>query len=120
MQDITIYYTETTIKIKVFSSFLMMTIFFVRNCIAPRILEVNERNNEKIFQNQLTKGEDRKMKKIIILSVVFTFILAGILYATYKQPDEVETVTAEQVYMNQFPDPMPNVLMVPMSGFTLH
>ncbi|GAG05675.1 unnamed protein product [marine sediment metagenome] len=120
MQNITIYYTETTIKIKVFSGCLKMSNFFVRNCTAPRILEVNERNNEKIFQNQLTKREDRKMKKIIILSVVFTFILAGVLYATYKQPDEAENVKAEQVYMNQFPDPMPNVLMVPMSGFTLH
>jgi multisubunit Na+/H+ antiporter MnhC subunit len=83
-------------------------------------LEANERNNEKIFQNQLTKKEDRKMKKIIILSVVFTFILVGVLYATYKQPGEAENVKAEQVYMNQFPDPMPQVMMHPMPGFSLH
>jgi flagellar basal body-associated protein FliL len=75
---------------------------------------------KNIVRNQLTKREERKMKKIIIISVLVTFILAGVLYATYEQPDEVETVTAEQVYMNQFPDPMPNVLMVPMSGFSVH
>ncbi len=59
------------------------------------------------------------MKKIIILSVLVTFILAGVLYATHKQPDEAENVKAEEVYMNQFPDPMPDVLMAPMSGFIL-
>ena len=60
------------------------------------------------------------MKKIIILSVVFTFILAGVLYATYKQPDEAENVKAEQVYMNQFPDPMPNVIPYPMVSFPVY
>jgi Trk-type K+ transport system membrane component len=97
-----------------------MSNFLVRNCTAPRILEVNERNNEKIFQNQLTKREDRKMKKIIILSVVFTFILAGVLYATYEQPNEVEPVTAEQVYMGQISYEMPDVIPDPMVGFPLY
>lgn len=60
------------------------------------------------------------MKKIIIISALVTFILAGVLYATYEQLDEVETVTAEQVYMNQFPVPMPQVMMGPMPLFSMH
>jgi len=60
------------------------------------------------------------MKKIIIiLSILFTFILVGGLYGTLTQPDEVETVTVEQVYMNQFPDPMPDMILHPMCGFPL-
>ncbi len=48
---------------------------------------------------QLIKREDRKMKKtIIILSVLFTLILAGVLCGTHDQPDEIEIVTAVQVY----------------------
>jgi len=55
---------------------------------------------------QLIKREGRKMKKtIIILSILFTVILAGVLYGTNQQPDEVEIVTAEQVY-DFIPDPM--------------
>ncbi len=49
-------------------------------------------------------------KTIIILSVLFTLILAGVLYGTNRQPDEVETVTADQFYMTQFPDPSPNFM----------
>lgn len=46
------------------------------------------------------------MKKIIvILSISVTLILAGVLYGTNQQTDEVETVTAEQVY-DFIPDPM--------------
>jgi hypothetical protein len=49
------------------------------------------------------------MKKIIIiLSVLLTLALAGILYGTSDQPDKEKTMTAEQVYMNQFPDPIPS------------
>ena len=59
------------------------------------------------------------MKKIIILSVVFTFILVGAIYATHEQPDKVETVTAEQTYMNHFPDPMPDVVLQSTTGFSL-
>ena len=59
-------------------------------------------------------------KTIIILSVLFTLILAGVLYGTHDQPNEVKTVTAEQVYMGQYPDPMPDVILVPMTGFPLY
>ena len=60
------------------------------------------------------------MKKIIILSVLLTVILAGVLYATYEQPVKVETVTAEQVYMGQVSYEMPDVIPDPMVGFPLH
>ena len=47
------------------------------------------------------------MKKlIIVLSVLFTLIFAGVLYGINQQSAEVETI--EQVYMNQFPDPIPS------------
>jgi hypothetical protein len=59
------------------------------------------------------------MKKIIILGVLLTFILAGVLYATYEQPDEGEPVTAEQVYMGQISYEMPDVNPDPMVGFPL-
>ena len=60
------------------------------------------------------------MKKIIIISVFVTFILAGVLYATYEQPDEVETVTAAQVYMGQVSYEMPDVIPDSMFGFPLY
>ena len=60
------------------------------------------------------------MKKIIIISVLVTFILAGVLYATYEQPDELETVTAAQVYMGHVSHEMPDVIPDPMIGFPLY
>jgi len=61
------------------------------------------------------------MKKIIIiLSILFTLVLSGVLYGKNKQPDWVKIVTAEQVYMHQFPDSMPNVMIDPMVGFSLY
>ena len=60
------------------------------------------------------------MKKIIIISVLVTFILAGVLYATYEQPDELETVTAAQVYMGHVSYEMPDVIPDPMLGFPLY
>jgi flagellar basal body-associated protein FliL len=60
------------------------------------------------------------MKKIIILSVVVTFILAGVLYATYEQPDEVETVTAARVHMGHVSYEMPEIIPDPMLGFPLY
>ena len=59
-------------------------------------------------------------KTIIILSILFTIILAGVLYGTHDQPEEVKTVTAEHVYMNQFPHQMPDVILHPMTGFPLY
>jgi len=59
------------------------------------------------------------MKKlIVILSLLFTLILAGILYGKYGQSDEVENVTAEEIYMNPYPA-MPDFIPAPMPGFPL-
>jgi len=58
------------------------------------------------------KREEKEMKKtIIILSISFTLILAGILYGKSKQPNEVETVMEDQLYMNQYPDPIPDPVL---------
>jgi len=58
-------------------------------------------------------------KTIVIFVLLFTLILAGGLYGTIDQLDEGKTVTAGQVYMSQFPDPMPDVILDPMPGFPL-
>ena len=50
-------------------------------------------------------------KMIIILSVLFTLILTGVLYGTNIRPEKVETVMVEQVYMYQFPDPIPDFML---------
>ena len=60
------------------------------------------------------------MKKIIILIAVGILILAGVLYATYEQPDEAETVTAAQVHMGDVSYEMPEVIPDPMVGFPLY
>ena len=73
----------------------------------------------KMIIKYLTKREDKIMKKlIIVLSVLFTLIFVGVLHGINQQSAEVETV--EQVYMNQFPDPMPDVSLGPMPGFVLY
>ena len=47
------------------------------------------------------------MKKLtIIISVFVTIILIGSLYGTQEQADERETVTVEQMWVSQCPDPM--------------
>ena len=52
-------------------------------------------------------------KTIIILSVLFTLMIAGVLYGKNKQSEWVETMTADpcQVYMTQFPDPIPDFVL---------
>ncbi len=57
---------------------------------------------------------------IIILSTLLTLILTGVLYGTHGQPEEVEAVRAEQVWMHQFPDQMPNFIPDPMVGYPLY
>jgi len=61
------------------------------------------------------------MKKIIIiLSILFTLIVAGVLYGTQDQSDQRKPVTLEQVYMNQYPNPMPDVILNPVTSFVLY
>jgi len=90
----------------------MMVNFFVRNCILPRIFEVKGENN-KLRDLESKLREDGKMKNIIIiLSILFTLSLAGVLYGIILQPDEGESVTADYyVYMNQYPDPLPDFVL---------
>ena len=47
-------------------------------------------------------------KLIIVLSILFALSLTGALYDTQGRSDEQETVTAEQVYMHQFPYSIPD------------
>ena len=55
------------------------------------------------------------MKKIIItITVLVAILVAGVLNGMEFKADEVEKVTLEQVYVNQYPDPMPTVI------FTAH
>ena len=54
---------------------------------------------------------------IIILSFLFTLVLAGVIYGKYGQTDEAETVTAEEVY--PYYVPMPDFIPDPMHGFPL-
>ena len=55
--------------------------------------------------------EDGKMKRLIIITTfLITLILAGVLYGRISRPDEGETIKRDHyAYMNQFPDPMPNI-----------
>ena len=54
----------------------------------------------------------KKIATIFIL--VLTLILIGSLYNTLAKHDKMETVVIDQAYMNQFPDPMPYVVLDPM------
>ena len=61
------------------------------------------------------------MKKIIIiLCVLVALSIAGILYGTPEKPDEEGMVTIEEMYMSEFPDQMPDVIVDPMVGFPLY
>jgi len=58
-------------------------------------------------------------KTIIIIGVLVAVLAAGFLNSMEFQTDEVENVTVEHVYMDQFPDPMLDVIMDPMTAFPL-
>ena len=58
------------------------------------------------------------MKKIIILGILFTLILAGVIFATYEYTDEVEIARVEEALMHQLPDPMLDVVVHPATGFS--
>ena len=61
------------------------------------------------------------MKKLlIIVSLLFTLVISGVLYGEHAQHEEVENVACNQAFMNQFPDPMPEMLLVnPATSFCL-
>ena len=59
------------------------------------------------------------MKKILfILTIFFSLIFAGVLYGTHYHEDTEEPLSPEEVYAAHVPDPMPEVVISPMPGFT--
>jgi hypothetical protein len=55
------------------------------------------------------------MKKILmILTLVFTLLLAVGLYKTLAQLDTVETVPVEEMHTALFPEQMPDLILDPM------
>ena len=61
------------------------------------------------------------MKKLlIIVSLLFTLILAGVLYGEHVQHREVENVACNQAFMNQIPHTVPEGLSInPATSFCL-
>ena len=61
------------------------------------------------------------MKKLIIIFILlFALSAVGILYGTQDQSEKEEMVTIEQMYMDQPPNQMPDVVMDPMVGFPVY
>ena len=59
-------------------------------------------------------------KAIIIISAFLPLLITGTLHGINQKSEEVETVTAEHVFTNQFTDQMPNVILEPMVGFPIY
>ena len=59
-------------------------------------------------------------KAIIIVSVFLALLITGTLHGINQKSEEVETVTAKQIFMNQFPDPTPDVILEPMVAFPMY
>ncbi len=58
------------------------------------------------------------MKKVIIIvSAFLALLITGAFHGIIQKSEEVETITATQTSMNQFPDPMPYVIPYPMVSF---
>ena len=58
-------------------------------------------------------------KFVTILILAFTLILMGSLYNTLAKHEKMETVAIGSVYMNHFPEPMPNIVINPMINYPL-
>ncbi len=59
-------------------------------------------------------------KAIIIVSAFLPLLITGAFHGINQKSEKIETITAEQTSMNQFPDPMPNVILNPMVGFPIY
>jgi len=57
--------------------------------------------------------------KIIITALHILFVISA-FHHTNQKSGEGETVTAEQVYMNQLSDQMPYIIPNPMVGFPFY
>ena len=61
------------------------------------------------------------MKRLIVFFILsLALSIAGILYGTQDKAKEKEMVTVEQMYMSEFNDQMPDVVMDPMTDFPLY
>ena len=59
-------------------------------------------------------------KAIIIVSAFLILIFTGAFHGINQKSEEVATVTAKQIFMNQFPDPTPDVILEPMVAFPMY
>ena len=59
-------------------------------------------------------------KSIIIVSAFLSLLITGAFHGINQKSEKIETITAEQISMNQFPDPIPNVILNPMVGFPIY
>ena len=59
-------------------------------------------------------------KSIIIVSAFLSLLITGAFHGINQKNEKIETITAEQTSMNQFPDPMPNVILNPMVGVPIY
>jgi len=55
-------------------------------------------------------------KAIIIVSAFLTLLITGAFHGISQKSEKIETITAEQAYMNQLPAQMPYVIPHPMVG----
>ena len=62
------------------------------------------------------------MKKIVLIFVIlFTMMFAGVLYGTHQQVmQESISLSLDQVYNNQYPATMPDVVIDPMVTVALY
>lgn len=59
-------------------------------------------------------------RTVLILSIIFTILIATVLYGNYGEPPDEEKVPLKAVYSAQFPESMPDVVIDPMVGFTIY
>ena len=59
-------------------------------------------------------------KAIIIVSAFLPLLITGAFHGINQKSEKIETIPAEQTSMNQFPDPIPNVILNPMVGFPIY
>ena len=59
-------------------------------------------------------------KMVIILSVFVALSLAGILYGTQDKSEEKEAVSLEEAYTAQLPEQVSEMVVDPMTGFSLY
>lgn len=59
-------------------------------------------------------------RTVIILSIFCTVLVAGVLYGNLGEPPDEGTICLEEVYTDPFPENMPDIVIDPMTGFTIY